>query len=262
MAVFDEINKWLRTRAAPFTVTLLGSLVASSILVSATRLKGLESLVLATGSISHPWSFLTYPWVYMPFGNGMALLVAVFLMIWLFQVGADVEREMGTFRFAAFWFAVILIGAVSLCITASAASERFVVVGPYLPLAALTVAWSVRNRSSVVMLYGVIPISGKFFGWAAAVLILIMFGASTLPLGVAACVPLFAAYLFADDRIPALSFATTGIRLPGRRIRPNQKEATTRGQVMYDQAYFDDVKRREIERAERERLKKLFGDED
>ena len=30
---------------------------------------------------------------------------------------------------------------------------------------------------------------------------------------------------------------------------------------MYDQEYFDDVKRREIERAERERLKKLLGED-
>ncbi len=108
----------------------------------------------------------------------------------------------------------------------------------------------------MVRLYCILPITGKWLGWITVGMVVFYFGHAAPIVGGFAAIPLAIAYAYASDRIPRLAYGVE------RRIKINEKEATTRGQVRYDQTYFDEVKRRERERAEQERLKKLFGDGD
>ncbi|MDR3687962.1 MAG: hypothetical protein P4L46_01190 [Fimbriimonas sp.] len=262
MGLLDDLGHSVRKQGAPFTVALIASVIASALFLSVSRGISPEDLVLWNGSLSHPWTFLTYVWTYAPFGSGMGLITFAFLLIWLFQCGGSLEREMGTAKLAAFWFVSILVASAALFLAAAIAGYQLRAAGPYLALATVTVAWSVRNQSASVMLYGVVPFSGKLIGWATALLVLFGFGIPNPLMGIAACVPLELTFLFASDRIPGLAFTASGpYRSIGRR-RFKGKEATTRGQVMYDQAYFDDVQRREQERDERERLRKLLGEDE
>jgi hypothetical protein len=110
------------------------------------------------------------------------------------------------------------------------------------------------------MLFGFLPLTGYWLGWATVIMDLLLYGAGAPVVGVLACVHLGGAALFASDRLPYLPYGSGDYR-PGRKVKVNEKEAVGRGQVRYDQTYFDEVKRREKEREEQERLKKLFGEE-
>jgi len=127
----------------------------------------------------------------------------------------------------------------------------------------VTIVWCTRNKSTTVMLWGFVPLSGVWLGWITAILDLLLYGYPNPPIGFLACVHLVGAYFFAADRIPFLPYAGAGgASMFGNRAKAEKKEATTRGQVRYDQSYFDEVRRREQERSEQERLKKLFGEDD
>ena len=263
MSIVGDIEGMARKQRAPFTLLVLGSLIVSALILFSTRHTGRDSLSLWSGSAVMPWKFLTYPWAFKPLGNGGTLLMDVFLLIWYYQVGTGIEREMRTARYIGFWFVVTALGGVVIWAAATTGNSRFILEGPLLPISATTVAWCVRNRFAVVNLYGVIPLNAIFIGWAFAVITLLSFAAGGPALGIAACIPLAVTYFFAADRISMVPFAPDSVGGTARRkIDPKRKEATTRGQVQYDQSYFDDVKRREQERAEKERLRKLLGEEE
>ncbi len=257
-----DFKDWVRNQRATATTAILTSFVLAVVYVGFTHPTGLISLRITNFSFQTPWTFLTYPWEWNIFGSGMALLAGIFLLVWFYQIGSIIEREMGSLRFASFFGASILIASASLWTVAKSMGSPIAISGPYLPIAATSVAWAVRNRSAVIMLYGVIPLNGIFIGWSFGVLTLLMFGFQYPALGLAACIPLFLAFLFASDKIPGLPFVPNGVVIPlRRRIDPKKKEATTRGNVQYDQSYFDEVKRREQERLEKERLRKLLGED-
>jgi hypothetical protein len=262
MGLIEDITGWTRKNGAPFTVLLVASFVVSSLILWLTHFKGVDQILLVSSPLSPLWTFVTYPWAYMPLADGLSLMFFVFLMFWLLQVGASVEREMGTLRFMCFWFGATALAGVVMVVGATLFHTKVGVMAPYLPESAVTILWCVRNKQTSVMMFGFLPLSGFWLGWATVVSDLLLYGAGAPVLGVLACVHLGVAYLIAADKVPFFPYAgsDSGFRT-GKRIRPNQKEATTRGQVQYDQTYFDEVKRRETERSEQERLKKLFGDD-
>lgn len=260
MGLIEDITAWTKKNSAPFTVLLIVSFIASSLMFWFLNLKGLELVALTNSGRSPLWAFLTYPWAYMPFGNGLSLMFFVFLMYWLLQVGGSIERDLGTPRFIALWFSATLLAGVVMFLGATACHVPVSLMEPYLPESAITVVWCVRNRTACIMLFGFVPLNGFWLGWATVISNLLLYGAGAPVVGVLACVHLAVAALFAAERIPILPYGAGDYR-PGRKVKVNEKEATTRGSVRYDQTYFDEVKRRETERAEQERLKKLFGDE-
>ena len=261
MGLAENIRDWTRKKSAPFTVFLLASLIASSIFFWLTKMEGFEQVLLSSTQPSRVWTFLTYPWANWPFGSGLGLSCFVFLMMWLFQVGTTIEREIGTPRYALLWFASTLAAGVFMVVGANLLHLKTGVAGAYLPASAVTVVWCVRNRTSIVNLFGFLPLTGYWLGWATALINLFLYGASAPPLGVLACLHLIIVAFYAADKFAFWPYGAGNSSFgSGRRIKVNEKEATTRGQVRYDQSYFDEVKRRETERAEQERLRKLFGE--
>jgi hypothetical protein len=261
MGLVEDIKEWTKKNAAPFTVVLVASFVVVDLIFWLNHLKGLEQIWLINSPQSPFWTFVTYPWADMPFGDGLRLMFFVFLMFWLFQVGSSIEREMGTPRYIGLWFGATLLAGVVVIFGASLFNLKAGLTAPYLPESAVTVVWCVRNKDAKVMLFGFLPLSGLWLGWATVISDLLLYGAGSPIIGVLACVHLGVAWAFAADRIPFLLYTGTGGYRPGRKVKINEKEATGRGQVRYDQTYFDEVKRRETERSEQERLRKLFGDE-
>ena len=79
---------------------------------------------------------------------------------------------------------------------------------------------------------------------------LFLYGARDPLVGVLLVLPLGIAWLFGADRLP-LAFAAGAHR--SRRPAP-----VVKGGTRYDDAYYGNVKEREIEREEQERLRKLF----
>jgi hypothetical protein len=79
-----------------------------------------------------------------------------------------------------------------------------------------------------------------------------MLGSRSPVIGVVATLPLGLWWLFGNDKIPFAQVAAerSSTRLTDRPVM--------RGAQVYDQKYYDDVKDREIEREEKERLRRLF----
>jgi hypothetical protein len=89
--------------------------------------------------------------------------------------------------------------------------------------------------------------------WLTAALVLFGYGTMLQAplLGAFACIHLIIAYYFAANRFEAVPY-----RQGEGRVNPARMKATEKK----DKSYFEEVRKREQERAERERLRKLFED--
>ncbi|MFZ4508819.1 MAG: hypothetical protein ACOYON_14085 [Fimbriimonas sp.] len=228
---------------------LLGLAYLASLFVAG---RGLSSFWFDSARWSvHPWSLLTYPLAARG-SSGGGIIFTIFMLVWLYYVGGAIEREVGRFRHSMFVFFSILLGSLGLLLGSLASAVPVVEGGPSLLVATMTVAWGGRNPGAIIRLFMILPIAGRWLGWLSAAVVLFSFGVGAPMLGLFALLPIGFAVLFAQDRVPGL----------GYRQQRESERGKTKAQVAREDAYFDDVKRREIERQERERLRKLFGEDD
>lgn len=252
-----DARGWVGRQKSPVTIFLIGSLIVSSFAFWMLRMKGIEDFMLGSHSLSAPWTFLTYPWAYMPLADGLTLIFFIFLLLWLTWVGRDLENEMGSLRFAGMWLLLTLLGGVFMFAGYRIMGVTAVHGGPYLPEAAITIAWCVRHPAQSIMLYGVLPINGRWLAALTAITTFVLLGFPLPLLGVMAILNEGVAALWAMERIPFLPFAGG----PSFRVAKEKDIPAARGGRVYDETYYDEVRRREQDRAERDRLKKLFGEE-
>ena len=240
----SDFRTWAARQQAPFTVFLVFSLVGSALLGWLTQ--GRASMALAlVDPVSRPWGLVTYPWAYSPLGSSFGLIFLAFFAIWLLRYGSSVERDMSTPRFAAFWAAATLLPALV------AASLRLGLAEPWLPTSAVVVAWCARNRNAPICFWG-ITVSAALLAAFLSASVLFAYGAGSPLFGLLMALPLALAWAFGADRTP--------LRYSGAVAR-RKRESVVRGATKYDESYFENVKDREIEREERERLRKLFEGE-
>lgn len=236
----------LSRHGAPVTVGLLIVLVGAFLI--AWLGGGLQWLAYTTDEgMGRPWTLLTYP--FYSNGAGQGFLLFVILCLWLWGIGGDLERRIGAPRYLVIWFGATLVGALSVSLAATIMSLPLVVLaGTLIPLGAVTVAWGAANPSAMVQLMFVLPITGRWLGWLTYGIVIFAVGSETgaPAAGFFAAIPLALAHLYVLGRLPGIEFQSS--RSSGK-IRNAPKQ---------DERYFDDVKRREKERAERERLRKLF----
>jgi hypothetical protein len=94
----------------------------------------------------------------------------------------------------------------------------------------------------------IIPIQARWLGWLTVGMVLFGYGIGNPLFGLLACVHLGLAYLYAANYVPFLPYGTTRFFRHKRYWKKSER----------DETYIRDVKKREIERQERERLRKLF----
>lgn len=202
---------------------------------------------------SHLWGLVTYPFA--SAGSGQFILWFLVEIYWLYWVGASAESALGAGKYLAFFFVSSALAAIFVWIGAIILGIHYaggpILAGLELPLAALTVAWGVRHRSQSILLMFIIPVQGMVLVWLTLAFVLFRYGSilENPIMGLFASLHLGAAYLFADNRIPNLPFRRGSSRDESRR----RKEAELR-----DAAFREDVRQRKQERAERERLRRLF----
>lgn len=235
-----------RQIVTPGTVAILALIVVGFLISFFTNGITLAPEIGFEPSIAwqRPWSFLTYPFAYSP----GAFLSVLFICLWLFSMGGSVEREMGTLKFCVFWVVMTVLGALFLLIGAKLTGFQGALYGAFMPTAAVTVAWGTRYPETTIMVMFVIPLKGKWIAWIAAGL---LFFGTTAQLAVFAAAPLLLAYLLAAEKLPGISFgAGKSANAVGARERKQQQKKFTE--------FKDKIREREQERAERERLRKLF----
>lgn len=237
-------QSWARRQAAPITVGFIVSLGVGGLLL--WFLQAAPMKYLAFSGFSRPWGVLTYPWAYMPI-DFIGLLCFICLAMWLLHLGGTVERELGATRYVAFLAAVTALPAICVGIVGMAAGTPAVLAGPWLTSGALTMVWATRSPGATVNLYGIIPLTAKWLAILIALGTMFSYGFGNPMVGVAACTGYALAHLFAAGRIPGLAYRKVGgVYRPSKAAREKEDK------------YYDDVLRRERERDERERLRKLF----
>jgi hypothetical protein len=246
MAFLDDLKAGMKRQAAPVTVGICTVIVLMAVLSVFTKPSTLAPFMFEPDWLSKPWSILTYPFVYL-LSDAIAIIFLIFTVMWTLWVGGTIERDQGPVRYAIIWGVFTVLSAVCLLIGWNATHVAAPLYGPWLPLGALTVIWGFRNRTAPVMLFGVIPLTGYWLALLTVAMVFVDYAHPVIVLGIFACLPLLLAYAFAVDRIPRLQYA-----VPKPVYRPSK------AQQLKEQNFFDDVRKREKEREERERLKKLF----
>ncbi|MCC7231268.1 MAG: hypothetical protein IT203_12820 [Fimbriimonadaceae bacterium] len=252
----QQASSWFRRQAAPITIGIIASQVVIALFWWFTALKGMESIVLGPGWQQKLWTLLTYPWATMPFASGLALVCFVFLCMWVFWTGGTIERDLGPAKYIGLWTAMILLPALFISLLGPVVGSLYGAAGLWLPEAGITIVWCTRNPTAQIMMYGIIPLSGKWLGWVTVATTILLAGFGNPLLGVVCALHLPVAFAFASNRIPAFTYnrgASTSFAKAKMGDRANLKKSEK-----MDPKYYDEVKKREKEREERERLRKLF----
>lgn len=250
MRTYDDFQSRLRRSGTPATFILIGVLVVSFLAAWFTMGSGrLGRLLSFELDFSQPWGLLTFPFASQ--GDGRDLFFFLLMILWFYFIGTSVERDLGIPKYLGFFFGSAVLAAIFMFIGSLVlpAARNGFLFGPSLVISALTVAWGFRNPRQQIMLYMIIPVSGLILAWLSIAITLFGFGSQfgSPLMGAFACLHLGVAYLFATNKLPGFTYAK-----PAVEYRPSK------AQMEREKAYFDDVKRREQEREERERLRQLF----
>jgi len=195
-----------------------------------------------------PWQFLTYP---LFIGNaGSALLGLVFGAYWLLMIGQTFEGSVGSRAMAALLVGFTAIAGAMFWLGSLVAGSPGLLFGPYLTISYLTILWAARNPEQSILFMMFIPLKAKYLALLTAALVLFGYGAGAPVVGVALVLPMAAMWFFSRQLFGFLSPSPSG----GRTRREKAKEERE------FRSYMDDVRTREQERMERERLRKLFED--
>lgn len=210
-------------------------------------------LAFDTATLSaHPWTVLTYPFAQSGFGP--SLFWFLLSMLWLFSFGSAVERDLGQRRFTFLWIVATLLGAVALLLGAFLLKTGVGLSSIMLPVSFITVTWCGRNPNASIVLFGIVPLLGKYLAVLSVLLVLFAMGEGSPMMGILAAAPLAIAWLFGQNK---LVFAPYGGAKTGGVYRPKSAAEKKRE----DERHFEfqeDIRRKQKEREEKERLRKLL----
>ncbi|MFN8220159.1 MAG: rhomboid family intramembrane serine protease [Fimbriimonadales bacterium] len=242
MAMRDFTSS-MRRASSPVTMGIVVALVVFYVAAWLSPSGPIQELLpLRAGDFAaQPWTLATYPLVAL-----MDFIWFLMVVLWTWSIGGALEVQLGGKRYAVLWLLSTIIGALSFAIGCAAARTPTILAGPLIPLSAITVAWAAKNRTAQVQFMFILPILGQWLGWISAGIVLFDMGRLSPLVGAFCLIPLGFAYLYASDKFSALSLG--GKATPKRGPRGK----------MYSEDYYADAKRRELEREENERLRKLF----
>jgi hypothetical protein len=172
-----------------------------------------------------------------------------FAWLWLYWVGSSIERTDGPLGLVKAFFGFTVLASVLVAPASLAMGRPVLLAGGWLPVSALTCVWCARNPTATIRLMAVIPVSGKVLAVITAVTTLIVYGSGAPVAGLLATVPCAVGWAVGGGRIGR---RRTGTIVSGRGNRAQSPQEFDR--------FISQVRKREQEREERERLRKLFED--
>jgi hypothetical protein len=188
-----------------------------------------------------PWSVLTWP---IGLGGMLGLVGLVFGGVWISQIGGQIEQELTSSKYALFLLAFVVVACAFMGLGGFIFADNAPLYGAYPLIAALTVVWATRNPEAMMILL-IFPIKAKWLGWFSAAVVFFSTEPRFAPFAAA---PLALAWAFAANKLP-IRYGRPTPKTPTKQYRKHWRE---------DESFHEDVRRRESERAERERLRKLF----
>lgn len=213
-------------------VVLVGAFVAS-FAVPMHRL----ALVWPDGAV---WTLATHWLGSSASTNGF--VGALFGALIVATLGTTVERSLGSARWLALWLVASIVAGIGLMVGGQMFGPS-ALLGPWPPLMALVMEWCLRNGNSQVLLMGFIPVSARVLGLLAPLLAALGVMGPVASMIVTAAA-LYGLYFFLRARPGLVEQRKAGHQTPARMRREAE--------------YYDDVRRREKDRAERERLRQML----
>lgn len=250
MAFLDDFKEKVAKSPSPVTIGLMVLCAVGTFIGFMTHYGDSFMLmtVLSREWATHPWTFVTYPFIDLLQG-GLSVVFFLFLLSWLYMVGAPTEKELGWLKYLLLWLAISVVPGIFMLMGSALSHSEVGAFGPVVAVAYITFIWGLRNRNQPVSLFAVIPMNGFWLAMLAIVVVFVQCGASSLAVATFACIPMTIAYLFAMDKLPGVAY--------GGPARVNNYKPSKAAKAR-EQKYFDDIHKREQERQERERLRKLF----
>ena len=251
--MLNEIRRNILRHGAPVTVTLVGALALSFLIAWFSRQSwmGPDLMFIPSEALGRIWTFLTYPWA--SWGDGTGFIGLLFGCLWLWGIGAAVERDLGPQRYLVLWVVSTLLGSLGFFAGSFlvGATPTPVLFGALVPVACVSVVWGTRNPTLPVTLMFVLPIQGRWIAWISAALV--FFSTNNPAIAPFAAISCLVAWAFAAEKLPFWPYS------PHRRTGTTRtgKQESKRDQEEFER-YIDQVRDREKDREERERLRKLF----
>jgi membrane associated rhomboid family serine protease len=242
--MFRDFGSAAKASSAPVTVGVVALTVVCFVGIWMSHFQILGALAFTPAvAFSKPWTFITYS-----FANVQAVS-ALFLALWLWMVGGMVERELGSVKYLIVWLLASILSA--LCVLVGTLilhpPTGDILAGGWIAATSITVIWATRNPNVQVLFMFVIPLAAKWLAWISVAFV---FFATAPELAPFAALPFILAYLFAANKLPFAPYARGG--------GGGSYGGATKKWERYDKNYYSEVQRREKERDEKERLRKLF----
>ena len=200
---------------------------------------GMNLMYVPAEALAQPWSILLYPFAVPMWGGLLGPVWTVFLLLWTWRTGSFLEEKLELRRYVALLLAATIVPAGLLSIPGA----QSILVGPFMPVAVLTVVWATRNATMPMCFWG-FSVAAKWVGALSALGIFAEHYRIGIAAGFVSLVPLGIAWAWAAERIPFLPFYV--------KARPSKQEA----QREID--FMKEVAKRKDDRADRERLRKLL----
>ncbi len=234
----------MKNISTPLTLGLLVSLAVAFVVSWIPDSPLVAMLAMFTDPAAmRPWTFLTYPWA-VP-GDGNALFFFLLMGLWLWGIGGQIERSTNARTYVALWLGATVVHGLTYFLVAQGLKDHFL-AGPGLPVAFFAVYLGGRYPNQGVSFFGIIPMTMKIVAIVVAVLTFFGYGTGAPMLGLAAVAPLALAW---------------GLGSRQWQLHPGRSRADVKferkKEAEFDQ-FRDEVRRREIEREEKERLRRLF----
>lgn len=175
------------------------------------------------------------------------IIGALFSALSLWSVGQSTERDNGTAKTIIFATIIAVLSTIAVHLGAAFVGTPGMMSSAWVVVGCLWVAWAVRYPNTPLCFF-TLTIPGRWMALFGVIVTILAF--TPYQLSPMAVLPLGFAYLFASNKLPFLAYG-----LPRREVTP---PTGPRGIKPPRADYFDDVKRREAERTERERLRKMF----
>lgn len=181
----ERINYWLFADRIPLTKILIISNVATFIAVVLFKLGIITNLLIfkTNNAFLMPWTLVTYPMVYV--GDIIGLLFSAY---WLWVAGGSLERSWTTRRFGIYFFLMCIISAGGIWVGSFLLNTPMMVVGLWLPLAGVTVAWAMLNPEQQILFFFIIPMKLKYLALLDVALVLLTYGQIHLLMGLFALI--------------------------------------------------------------------------
>ncbi len=180
------------------------------------------------------------------FGNDV--IGALLSVISLWWVARSLESDTGVGKSVIYVVIVALLSTIGAHLASGLTQQHALLAGSWVLAGSMMVTWATRYPRTPMRMFFMLDMEGRWLGLIGAALAFVTF--KPVVNGIAAILPLGFAWAFAANKLPFLSYG-----LPVRTVTP---PTGPRGIKAPRDDYFDDVKRRERERDERERLRKLF----